>query len=233
MSIETISMPDICFHFSSQRAHENGLTGGDDKTRISMPIEPAIQIPNTAKPTCYLHNMAFSNNIANVNATDGSNQITLSTGSSACKSHQGTTYKPWIGIKYKRKVGSTFEDFRLIAPLTIASDNKLSVHGASGDWYWNGQVATLDGMTIAEVYEQINKAFEQALGGANGQFITSSFQGKVVTDDGGTRVPTAAFAVGGKETAFQVEIPGSSANGLVAYASTGSAAGSAVVLQIH
>ena len=121
MSIETISMPDICFHFSSQRAHENGLTGGDDKTRISMPIEPAIQIPNTAKPTCYLHNMAFSNNIANVNATDGSNQITLSTGSSACKFHQGTTYKPWIGVKYKRKVGSTFEDFRLIAPEKILS----------------------------------------------------------------------------------------------------------------
>eukprot|EP01043_Picozoa_sp_COSAG02_P076193 COSAG02_NODE_16065_length_1116_cov_0.939036_1_plen_88_part_00 len=59
-------MPDICFHFSSERAHANGLTAGDDKTRISMPLEPAIQIPNTAKPTCYLHNMAFTNSIANV-----------------------------------------------------------------------------------------------------------------------------------------------------------------------
>ena len=62
-------MPDICFHFSSQRAHENGLTVGDDKTKISMPLEPAIQIPSTANPTCYLHNIAFTNSIANVNAT--------------------------------------------------------------------------------------------------------------------------------------------------------------------
>eukprot|EP01043_Picozoa_sp_COSAG02_P011143 COSAG02_NODE_406_length_22916_cov_35.137529_9_plen_103_part_00 len=48
---------------------------GDDKTRITMPIEPAIQVPNTAKPTCYLHNMAFTNSIANVNAADESNRI--------------------------------------------------------------------------------------------------------------------------------------------------------------
>ena len=223
-------MPDICFHFSSQRAHENGLTSGDDKTRISMPIEPAIQIPNTAKPTCYLHNMAFSNNIANVNVADGSNQITLSTGSSACKFHQGTTHKPWIGIKYKRKVGSTLEDFQLIAPLTVAGDNKLSVHGADGDQAWKGQVATLDGMTVAQVYTVINNCFQQALGGANSGYIAASFQGKVVTDDGGTRVPTAAFTVGGKETAFPVQIPGSSANGLISYASTGTAPGSAVAI---
>ena len=93
-----------------------------------MPIEPAIQVPNTAKPTCYLHNMAFSNNIANVNATDGSNQITLSTGSSACKFHQGTTYKPWIGVKYKRKVGSTLEDFRLIRCRSVSTLCSTALH---------------------------------------------------------------------------------------------------------
>ena len=84
-------MPDICFHFSSQRAHENGLTVGNDKTKISMPLEPAIQIPSTANPTCYLHNIAFTNSIANVNASDGSNQITLRTGSSALKFNAGST----------------------------------------------------------------------------------------------------------------------------------------------
>ena len=59
-------MPDICFHFSSETAHANGYTPGDDRTKITMPIEPAIQVPNTASPTVYLHNLSFSNSIANV-----------------------------------------------------------------------------------------------------------------------------------------------------------------------
>ena len=73
LSIETSGMPDICFHFSSETADAAGHCPGGDRTRITMPIEPALQIPNTAKPTCYLHNLAFSNNIANVYASDQSN----------------------------------------------------------------------------------------------------------------------------------------------------------------
>ena len=93
-------MPDICFHFSSETADAAGHCPGGDRTRITMPIEPALQIPNTAKPTCYLHNLAFTNNIANVYASDQSNKIVLQTGSSALKFHAGSTSKPWIGIKY-------------------------------------------------------------------------------------------------------------------------------------
>ena len=97
--IET-SMPDICFHFSSETADAAGHCPGGDRTRITMPIEPALQIPNTAKPTCYLHNLAFTNNIANVYTSDQSNKIVLQTGSSALKFHAGNTSKPWIGVKH-------------------------------------------------------------------------------------------------------------------------------------
>ena len=39
---EVAPMPNIAFHFSSETAHDNGFTQGDDRTKISMPIEPAI-----------------------------------------------------------------------------------------------------------------------------------------------------------------------------------------------
>ena len=71
-------MPDICFHFSSETADAAGHCPGGDRTRITMPIEPALQIPNTAKPTCYLHNLAFTNAIANCLARDGSMLLLLS-----------------------------------------------------------------------------------------------------------------------------------------------------------
>eukprot|EP01044_Picomonas_judraskeda_P004161 COSAG03_NODE_360_length_8585_cov_69.712350_5_plen_96_part_00 len=69
--------------------------------RVGLAVE-AKEIDNTPKPTCYLHNLALSNNIANVYTGDRSNQIVLQTGSSALKFHAGSTSKPWIGIKYHR-----------------------------------------------------------------------------------------------------------------------------------
>ena len=72
-------MPDIAFHFSSETADANGHCPSGNRTRIRMPIEPAIQIPNTAKPVCWLHNLAFNNSIANVSASDGSNQLVIGT----------------------------------------------------------------------------------------------------------------------------------------------------------
>ena len=118
LCIETSGMPDICFHFSSETADAAGHCPGGDRTRITMPIEPALQIPSTAKPTCYLHNLAFTNNIANVYASDQSNKIVLQTGSSALKFHAGNTSKPWIGIKYQAKVDGTLQDFAVVAPMT-------------------------------------------------------------------------------------------------------------------
>ena len=91
-------MPDIAFHISSQTAHANGFCPSGDRTRVTLPIDPAIQVPNDAQPTVYLHNIAFSNTIANVSATDESNLMVLRTGSTALKFQSGGTKKPWLGI---------------------------------------------------------------------------------------------------------------------------------------
>ena len=45
-------------------------------------------------------------------------------------------------------------------------------------------------------------------------------QNRVVTDDSGNRIPTAAFTVNNNPKVFDVGIAGSSANGLVKYNST-------------
>eukprot|EP01043_Picozoa_sp_COSAG02_P024902 COSAG02_NODE_1380_length_12986_cov_13.843563_1_plen_119_part_00 len=65
-------------------------TGLGDRTRITMPIEPALQIPNTAKPVCWLHNLAFNNAMANVAASDGTNKFILATGDGALTFQNGT-----------------------------------------------------------------------------------------------------------------------------------------------
>ena len=169
-------MPDICFHFSSETADAAGYCPGNDRTRITMPIEPAIQVPNTAKPTCYLHNLAFSNNIANVYASDQSNKIVLQTGSSALKFHAGSTYKPWIGIKYQVKVNGTLEDFAIVAPMTDSTDTGFEgpTYDVSGNWQWGNILTqppnTLNGLTVAQIYEQINQVFELVLAGTGGRW---------------------------------------------------------------
>ena len=53
---------------------------------------------------------------------------------------------------------------------------------------------------MAQIYAQINTVFEKALAGtafAADGVIHKSFQDKVKLDDGGARVPTAAFTVNG------------------------------------
>ena len=79
--------------------------------------------------------MAFSNNIANVYASDQSNQIVLQTGLSALKFHTGSTSKPWIGIKYTKKVHGTLRDFAVVAPMTSITDAGLTgpAYDAQGD----------------------------------------------------------------------------------------------------
>eukprot|EP01043_Picozoa_sp_COSAG02_P067633 COSAG02_NODE_10940_length_1828_cov_1.215732_1_plen_81_part_00 len=47
---------------------------------------------------------------------------TLRTGSSALKFNAGSTKKPWIGIKYKRSVNNTMQDFAMVCPMTIPED---------------------------------------------------------------------------------------------------------------
>ena len=114
-------MPDICFHFSSETADASGHCPGGDRTRITMPIEPALQIPNTAKPVCWLHNMAFNNGMANVAASDGSNKLVVATGDGAMTFQKGTQTAnvPFIGFKYKMTdPGGTTHDMALVAPLT-------------------------------------------------------------------------------------------------------------------
>ena len=104
-------MPDIAFHLSSETADANGHCPNGDRTRITLPLEPALQIPLDAKPVAWLHNLAFSNAIANVSASDGSDSLVLGTGDGACTFNKGSTpagVNPWIGIRYKASDGTTY-----------------------------------------------------------------------------------------------------------------------------
>ena len=65
-----------------------------------QPLEPALQIPLDAKPLAWLHNLAFSNAIANVSASDGSDSLVIGTGDGACNFNKGDYpgTNAWIGI---------------------------------------------------------------------------------------------------------------------------------------
>ena len=76
-------MPDIAFHLSSETADANGHCPGGDRSKMTLPLEPALQIPIDAKPVAWLHNLAFSNAIANVSASDGSDSLVIGTGDGA------------------------------------------------------------------------------------------------------------------------------------------------------
>ena len=167
MSIETSSMPDICFHFSSETADASGHCPSGDRTRITMPIEPALQIPNTAKPVCWLHNLAFNNAMANVAASDGSNKCILATGDGALTFQNGTqsANAPFIGFKYTMTdADGTSHDMALVAPLSKehglnASPYNVHLNSTSDDGTvdieWSGIPATLDGHSIADVYASV------------------------------------------------------------------------------
>ena len=104
----SLQMPDIAFHLSSETADANGHCPGGDRTKITLPLEPALQIPIDAKPVAWLHNLAFSNAIANVSASDGSDSLVLGTGDGACNFQKGDTagINAWIGIRYEASDGT-------------------------------------------------------------------------------------------------------------------------------
>ena len=150
-------MPDICFHFSSETADAAGQCPGGDRTRITMPIEPALQIPRDAKPVCWLHNLAFNNAMANIAASDGSNKCILATGDGALTFQNGTqsANAPFIGFKYTMTdADGTSHDMALVAPLSKehglnASPYNVHLNSTSDDGTvdieWSGIPATLDG----------------------------------------------------------------------------------------
>ena len=67
-------------HLSSETADTNGNCPGGGRKKITLPLEPAPQIPLDAKPVAWLHNLAFSNSTANVSAADGSDSLVIGTG---------------------------------------------------------------------------------------------------------------------------------------------------------
>ena len=166
-------MPDICFHFSSETADAAGYCAGNDRTRISMPIEPALQVPNTAKPVCWLHNLAFTNAIANVAASDGSDTLVLGQGDAVVKFSRGTK-APFIGYKYSVVDGlGTPHTMAMVAPLTsehglhgspYAVDSATTSDGTTNvNLNWTGIPSTLDGSSVVQVYAEINACFRKAL----------------------------------------------------------------------
>jgi hypothetical protein len=201
-------MPDIAFHLSSETADANGHCPGGDRTKITLPLEPALQIPIDAKPVAWLHNLAFSNAIANVSTSDGSDSLVLGTGDGACNFNKGDYpgTNAWIGIRYKASDGT---QCGLVAPLT-------KEHGMSAGFddtfnvEYTGIAATLDGMSIAQVYRAINNAFSHALNSPT--YATKSTQNKT-----GMNSPGAAILDNGKIKVIVPPLPGSTGGDVLTY----------------
>jgi hypothetical protein len=198
-------MPDIAFHFSSETADSNGHCPGGNRTRIHMPIEPALQIPNTAKPVCWLHNLAFNNSIANVSASDGSDSLVLGTGDGAVAFQTGATNNPWIGFRYKAPDGT---QCGIVAPLTTA--HGLATGDEAPDMTYTGLQSSLNGHTLAQVYGAINVAFQTALNSP--AYANKSLQNKV-----GQLSPGAAVLDNGKVKTVVCPLPGSTIYGILKY----------------
>lgn len=97
-------------------------------------------MPNTAKPVCWLHNLAFTNAIANVAANDGSDTLVLGQGDSVVEFSRGTK-APFIGYKYRvTDASGTPHTMAMVAPLT-------SEHGLHGSPYAVDSATTSDGST--------------------------------------------------------------------------------------
>ena len=228
----THTMPDIAFHISSETADANGHCPSGDRTRVTLPIEPAIQVPNDAQPVAWLHNLAFTNSIANISASDSSNTIVLGTGDGALKFQNGTqtANAPFIGFTYKvTDSDGTEHDMAMVAPLTqehglhgatYEVDSAPTSDGGTANLNWSGIPATLDGLTIAQVYSKINACFEKALN--NGTYAKQTRQDMIFELEG---ADTAAYAYGTPSDAWYQEIlalmplPGSTASGLLTYTS--------------
>ena len=201
-------MPDIAFHLSSETADANGHCPGGDRTRITLPLEPALQIPLAAKPVAWLHNLAFSNAIANVSASDGSDSLVIGTGDGACTFNTGdyAGANPWIGIRYKASNGT---QCGMVCPLT-------KEHGLTARFTsiftveYTGLVATLDGKTIAEVYTAINNAFSHAL---NSPTYAATSNQKTP----GMSSPSAAVLDGTKAKTVVMPLPGSTGGNVLTY----------------
>jgi hypothetical protein len=235
-------MPDICFHFSSETADASGHCPGGDRTRITMPIEPALQIPNTAKPVCWLHNLAFNNAMANVAASDGTNKLVVATGDGALVFQKGTqtANAPFIGFKYKATDSDgTEHDMAMVAPLTqehglhgatYGVDSAPTSDGGTANLNWTGIPATLDAMSIPQVYSEINACFERALN--SGTYAKHTRQDMIFATEN-----TAAYAHGTPSDAWYrailalMPLPGSTASGLLTYNSaTPSGIGTSVTI---
>ena len=223
-------MPDLAFHISSETADANGHCPSGDRTRVTLPIEPAIQVPNDAQPVAWLHNLAFTNSIANISTSDSSNTIVLGTGDGALKFQNGTqtANAPFIGFTYKvTDSDGTEHDMAMVAPLTqehglhgatYEVDSAPTSDGGTANLNWSGIPATLDGLTIAQVYSKINACFEKALN--NGTYAKQTRQDMIFELEG---ADTAAYAYGTPSDAWYQEIlalmplPGSTASGLLTY----------------
>ena len=202
-------MPDIAFHLSSETADANGHCPGGDRTKITLPLEPALQIPIASKPVAWLHNLAFSNAIANVSASDGSGSLVIGTGDGACTFNKGSTpagVNPWVGIRYTASDGT---QCGMVAPLT-------KEHGLSVDFTtdftveYTGLAATLDGKSIAQVYAAINNAFSHALNSPT--YATTSGQ-----HFPGQGSPSAAILDGTKAKVVVMPLPGSTGGNVLTY----------------
>jgi hypothetical protein len=197
-------MPDIAFHISSETADTNGHCPSGDRTRITLPIDPAIQVPNDAQPVAWLHNLAFTNAIANVDTADGSNSLVLGTGDGAVKFNKGSAGNPWVGFRYKvTDATGTVHQMGIVAPLT-------KEHGMTSEVEWSGIPATMDGMALAEVYKTINDCFKVALGTT--AYVSKSFQNKPNMTQ-----PSAAILNDGTIKVLPCPLPGSSASGILVY----------------
>ena len=81
----------ICRYYTRIRSKLNRI--------IANPAERGSMVTNGDQSECWLHNLAFTNAIANVASSDGSDTLVLGQGDAVVKFSRGTK-APFIGFKY-------------------------------------------------------------------------------------------------------------------------------------
>ena len=196
-------MPDIAFHFSSETADANGHCPPGTRTRINLPIEPAIQISNTSKPVCWLHNLNFVNSLANCDDSDDSNSVALTAGDESFTFHNGTgtANSPWIGIKYQvTDADGTPHDMAMVAPADATHGLNDAPYNVSKTVDYPEQPDTMDGRDILNYVELIDNIFHAL---TSVKYAQDSGQDVVVAGS-----PTMAFTQGsGASATVKVQPP--------------------------
>ena len=92
-------MPVVPFHISS--ASNAVRRNGGRVSDLTLPLQGALQIPGTARPTAYLKSLLFPNELANCTAATNTSSVSLGLGDGHIEfTNGGAGVAYWLGIAF-------------------------------------------------------------------------------------------------------------------------------------